>query len=86
MNLPFTNVRLVLIDKWHHAWKFSSIRFLAVGAAIQGAVVTCPAAISDHLPTWIMSGASTVAFICMILSGLGRITTTEKTHEHSDEP
>lgn len=69
---------LRLVDDARNAWKWSSMRFLALGGVVQGAVVTCPAAVSDHLPTWVMSAASTFSFCCLIAAGVGRITTTEK--------
>lgn len=80
-------VNLRLVDDAHHAWKWSSMRFLALGGVVQGAVVTCPAAVSEHLPDWVMSSASTFSFCCIIAAGLGRITTTEKSDvRNSDSP
>lgn len=58
-------------DDWRRCWRIKAMRLLALGGAIQGAVVACPAAISDHLPTWVMQTASSIAFGCMILAGLG---------------
>lgn len=47
------------------------MRFLAVGGAIQGAMVAMPAAVSDHLPGWVMQAGSTISFLCLVLAGLG---------------
>jgi hypothetical protein len=65
-----TPVKLYLAD-WRRCWRMKAMRLFALGSAIQGAVVTCPAAISDHLPPWVMSWASSIAFICMVFAGLG---------------
>lgn len=69
------------LDDWRRCWRRKAMKLLAVGGAIQGAVVTCPAAISDHLPTWVMQVASIIAFGCMIAAGLG---IGKETRENND--
>lgn len=66
-----------LIDDWKKAWRFSSLRFLAAGAAVQTVVVTCPAQVAQHVPEWLWQGLSMFSLGCMIAATLGRITTTE---------
>lgn len=86
MLIPMTTIRLRLIDGWHRAWRWSSIRFLAAGATIQGVVVTCPAAVSQHVPEWVWQVLSCFALACMIAAGLGRVTTTEPSNVPAGTP
>lgn len=75
----FWRYRIRLIEDARHAWKWSSMRFLALGVTVQGAVVSADRiGISAHIPDWVLSAASTFAFGCMILAGVGRLTTVEK--------
>lgn len=67
-----------LVDDAHRAWKWSSMRFLALGGVIQGAIVTTPDAVKEHVPEWVLQGMSVFALFCIIAAGVGRITTTEK--------
>jgi xanthine/uracil permease len=71
------NVRLRLINDWRQAHKWSSMRFLAVSAALQ-ASLQAPAYVTQYLPQWVLQGASTASFACLFLAGLGRITKLEK--------
>lgn len=70
--------RFRLVDDAHRAWKWSSMRFLALGGVIQGAIVTTPDAVKEHVPEWVLQGMSVFALFCIIAAGVGRITTTEK--------
>lgn len=74
----FTLLRLRVITDWRHAWKWSSMRFLALGGVIQGAIITTPDAVKEHVPEWVMQGMSCFALFCVIAAGVGRITTVEK--------
>lgn len=73
--------RFRLVDDAHRAWKWSSMRFLALGGVIQGAIVTTPDAVKEHVPEWVLQGMSVFALFCIIAAGVGRITTTEKPNE-----
>lgn len=77
MLIPFTTVRLRLIDDAHKAWRFSSLRCLAIGGACQAAVICTPDKVAQYAPSWLMSGLSTAAVICTVLAGIGRMTTIE---------
>lgn len=79
--VPLTKIRLRLIDDYHKAWKFSSMRFLALGGSVQLAIVAAPDKVTQHVPEWIMSGLSTFALVCIVAAGIGRVTTTE----HKDD-
>lgn len=81
--LPSIKVRL--IDDWHQSWRWSSMRFLALGGAIQAALLA-PDRILQYIPTWVLQTASTVSFVCLIAAGLGRVTIVEKRDEHSEPP
>ena len=78
MLIPLTALRLRLIDDSNKAWKFSSIRFLTVGGAIQGALQTAPGSVTQYVPQWALSTAGTISFACIIMAGLGRLTVVEK--------
>lgn len=68
---------LRLIPDWKQAWKWSSVRFLAVGGVVQGSLLAFPAALAQYLPGWLLSGLAMFSLACVVLGGLGRITTTE---------
>lgn len=68
---------LHLIPDWKQAWKWSSVRFLAVGGVVQGSLLAFPVQLTQYLPPWLLSGASMFALACVVLGGIGRITTTE---------
>ncbi len=80
-------LKLRLIDDYHKAWRFSSMRFMALGVSCQGAVVTSDRlGISQHVAPWVLSALSTSALACMVAAGLGRITTTEPRNEPLIQP
>jgi hypothetical protein len=57
---------------WRRCWRHNvGMRFLAIGGAIQGAMIAMPAAVSEHLPEWLLQAASVVSFLCLVLAGLG---------------
>jgi hypothetical protein len=47
------------------------MRLLALGGAIQGAMVAMPAAVSEHMPEWVLSAGSVISFLCLVAAGLG---------------
>ncbi len=59
------------LSDWQRCWRNKYMRLLAIGGVLQGALATCPAAITDHLPTWFLNGASLFSFMCLVLAGLG---------------
>lgn len=66
-----------LIDDWHRAWRWSSMRCIALGAVTQTTVVTCPAQVAQHVPEWVWQGLSIFSLFCILAAGASRITTTE---------
>lgn len=72
-------MQLRLIPDWKQAWKWSSVRFAAAGAAVQGALLAFPMQLQQYLPAWVLSTLSVFALGCLILAIGGRITTTETT-------
>ena len=70
-------MQLHLIPDWQHAWRWSSVRLIAVGAAVQGTLVAMPASVSQYVPQWAMQGLALFSLGCMLAAALGRITTTE---------
>ena len=70
-----------LIDDWRRAWKWSSVRFIALGATVQTSVVTCPAQVAQHVPEWVWQGLSVFSLVCMLAAAAGRVTTTEPKHD-----
>lgn len=73
---------LRLVDDARNSWKWSSMRLLALGGVTQTAVVSCPAAIAQHVPEWVWQALSCFSLFCIIAAGVGRITTTEKPDAH----
>lgn len=69
-------VKLSLIPGWQSFWKWSSMRFLALGGAVQVALLAFPQALQQYLPPAVLQWGSTFVLVCMVLGGVGRITTT----------
>jgi hypothetical protein len=64
-----------LTDDAHEAWKWGSMRFLALGGSMQAAVLAADrTGLSVHLPAWMLSAASGGAFVCLIAAGVSRVT------------
>lgn len=76
----FEGYRLRLIYDWKQAWRWSSMRFLAVGGVIQGSLLAFPAQLQQYLPPWLLSGLAEFALFCVIAGGVSRITFMEKTN------
>lgn len=72
-----TAMGLRLIDDAHDAWKWSSVRFMAAGAAAQAALQFAPQRVLDYAPPWSLEALSLVSLACMVLGVGGRITTME---------
>lgn len=70
-------MHLRLVDDARKAWKWSSMRCLALGATTQGVVVGCPMQVAQHVPEWVWQSLSIFSLACMIAAAAGRITTTE---------
>lgn len=66
------------VDDIQHAWKWSSVRFMAAGAAAQLTLVGAPQRVLDYAPPWTLTALSIASLICMLLGLGGRLTTTEK--------
>lgn len=64
-----------LIDDAHHAYKWGSMRFLALGGVVQGALLTTPDAVKEHVPDWVLQGMASFSLFCIIAAGVSRITT-----------
>lgn len=71
-------VNLRLVDDAHHAWKWGSMRILALAGAAEIALAKCPESVCSHVPEWVMSGLSTFVLLAPILAMGARLTTTEK--------
>lgn len=70
-------MQLRLIPDWQHAWKWSSVRFLALGATVQTTLLAFPSELQANLPAAALKWGSLFALGCMFLGALGRVTTTE---------
>lgn len=53
------------------------MRLIAVGAAVQGVIVTTPDKVMQYVPGWATQGLSIFALGCMLAAAIGRVTTTE---------
>lgn len=74
-------MRLRLIDDWHLAWKWSSVRLVAASVAIQTALLAFPDKLAQYVPQPVLSTLATIALLVTVLAGVGRITTTEASNE-----
>lgn len=76
-------MQLHLLPDWKQAWRWSSIRFLAVGGVVQGSLLAFPVQLQQYLPSWVLRSLAEFALFCVIAGGIGRITTMEKLNEPS---
>lgn len=63
-----------LADDAHMAWKYGSIRFMALGAVCQTTVIACPPQIAQYIPPWIFQALSEFSLFCIFAAGVSRIT------------
>jgi hypothetical protein len=63
-----------LIADWKTAWRWMSIRLIAVAAALQLTLIAFPQQLNQYLPAWLLQAT---AIICLAGAALGRITTSE---------
>lgn len=63
-----------LIWNWRSAYKWASIQFVAVGAAVQIALLAFPDEMRSFLPDWMTHG---IALFCFAAAAYGRVTTRE---------
>lgn len=80
-----TMFRLRPVDDVRHAWKWSSVRFMAAGAAAQGTLTLAPQRVLDYAPDWVLSALSVVSLLCILLGLVGRVTTTEPRDVHPSQ-
>lgn len=73
----WTGTRLKLIEDWQQSWRWSSMRFIAIGGAIQAALLA-PQAILQYVPQFVLQTAATISFVCIVLAAFGRVTQVEK--------
>ena len=53
------------------------MRLLAIGGAVQTALLTFPDRTLQYIPQWALQGLAIFSLACVILAGVGRVTTTE---------
>lgn len=75
------SLRLRLIDDWHQAWRWSSVRLIAVSGAMQAALLAFP--LKDYVPGWIVSSLATATLFITLAAAAGRVLTTEKPDVHN---
>lgn len=64
-----------LVTDWKHAWKWASVNFMAVAAALQGAWLYIPDDMRDSIPKHLV-GFTTMALLALGIAG--RITQSSK--------
>lgn len=79
-------MKLRLVPDWHQAWKWSSVRLMALSGSIQTALVAFPTTLSQYIPQHILSTLSTISLVILVLAGLGRVTEVEKHNEPKSPP
>lgn len=70
----FSLLRRRLADDANKAWTFGSVRFLTLGGVIQGAVITCPAQVAQHVPEPVWNAMSCFSLFCIVAAGYCRVT------------
>lgn len=67
-------IRRRLTDDAHDAWKWGSMRFLAVGGVMQAALVSTPDAVKEHVPEWALQAMAIFSLFCIVAAGISRVT------------
>src|SRR4051812_37635827 len=81
-----SRMRLRLIEDWHRSWRWSSMRFLALGGAAQVALIGAPGRVLDHTPEWVLQSLSVLSLACVLLAAAGRVTVLEQPNEPKSPP
>lgn len=74
----FGRYRVRLVDDAHQAWKWSSMRILALAGAAEIGLAKCPESVCSHVPEFVMSSLATFVLLAPLLAAAGRLTTVEK--------
>lgn len=82
----FSLLRRRLADDAHEAWRWGSMRFLALGGVVQAALLTTPDAVKDHVPEWVLQGMASFSLFCVVAAGVSRITITADGERHDSDP
>jgi hypothetical protein len=70
-----------LVDDARNWWRWHSIRFLAIGAAVQGVVVAVSnTSMAQYIQPWVLTALSDFALACMLAAGVGRVLKQDKPH------
>lgn len=64
-----------LIVNWKDAWRWMSIRMIALAAGLQLTLLAFPAQLSQYLPPWLLQAT---AIACLAGAALGRVTQRTK--------
>lgn len=75
-------LRLKLVDDWRHCWRWLSVHFIAVSAALQIALLAMPADIRSYLPERLTQAVATALLVAAFM---GRIT-AQPIVERKDDP
>lgn len=66
-------MRFHLIWNWKEAWRWMSIRLIALAASLQITLMAFPQELQQYVPGWLMQG---LAIACLAGAALGRVTTS----------
>ncbi len=76
--------RLRLVDDWHKAWQWSSVRLWGVSGLAELTLhylKDLPQEVAQYIDPGVLHWIATIAFI---LAGAGRLTQVEKKHDGND--
>lgn len=72
--LGFSFLQRRMSDDAHRAWKWGSMRFLALGVTVQGTIIALPDKIAAHVPEPVLNALSVFSLFCMLAAGYSRVT------------
>lgn len=76
-------IRIRLVEDWRRAWRWSSVRLIAISAALQGALLAFP--LKDYVPGWIIQTVATGTLFVTLAAAAGRVTTAEPKDGHLND-
>ena len=58
------------VSNWRDAWRWFSVRFAALGAAVSVAWLALPADLTAQVPGWVQNAVAGVIFVGVLLGRL----------------
>lgn len=72
--------KVKLVEDWHRCWRWLSMQMIALGAALQVALLALPSEMHSALPEW---SQHAIALLILVGAALGRLFTSHQPEKDS---